>query len=531
MNSMENALPPLVCALLEPQRYPHPAPRIELIETHISWVLLAGDFAYKIKKPVKLPFLDFSTLALRKQYCLDELRLNRRFAPDIYLDVLGLFDSPQGPAFDGSGEPVEYAVKMRRFDEGGRLDRVCARGELHTPQVSDLATTLAAFHQTAASAPAASGFASSDAILRQVLDNFDELLGQPLSNGIAERLAALQRWSRQQHRQLTPLMSKRQQDGHVRECHGDLHLANLVLIDGRVRMFDCIEFNDELRWIDVASDIAFCYVDLLAHQQNGLANWFVDEVLAHSGDYEAALLLRFYAVYRALVRAKVAALRAQQGGAQTAIEFPDYLALAERLTTTPPVRLTITHGVSGCGKTFASEHILQDDTASWTLRLRSDVERKRLFGLASSAHSGAALNSGIYAATAHQQTYRRLHDLAAMLLRAGWSVIVDASFLKRADRDAFRSLARELDIGFAMLAPAANAEDLRRRVLARQALGRDASEATLEVLELQLRHMEPLGADEMRDLRRVSTTAPAAATATAPSSSPESRRRSPPRSP
>jgi predicted kinase len=290
-------------------------------------------------------------------------------------------------------------------------------------------------------------------------------------------------------------MRSRKEAGLVRECHGDLHLANLVLIGEQVQMFDCIEFNEDLRWIDVSSDIAFPYVDLLARKQGGLANWFVNEVLSHSGDYEAAALLRFYAVYRALVRAKVASLRLLQV-AGDASEVLAYVALAERLAAPPPARLVITHGLSGCGKTSATNERLQNDPNASTLRLRSDVERKRLAGLRSTAPSGSPLDGGIYSAAAQQQTYTRLHTLAGLLLRAGWSVIVDATFLKRGERDAFRALAQDLGLAFEILAPQASADQLRQRIQARSVLGHDASEATLAVLERQIRTIEPLGADE-----------------------------------
>src|SRR5450830_328580 len=372
---MNSSLPPLIQALLAPPRYPHPVPQVVLVQTHISWVLLAGDFAYKIKKPVKLPFLDFSTLAQRHRYCEDELRLNRRFAPDLYRGVVGLYNTPQDPQFDGTGPPIEYAVKMRRFDEAGLLDRLCARGELQPRHLTDLADTLVAFHKHAAVAPAASRFGSASGVMTPARDNFKDLLRLLPEADLPERLAALHRWTEAQGRELAPLMTARQQAGRVRECHGDLHLANLVLIDERVRMFDCIEFNDALRWIDVASEIAFPYVDLLAHQQPGLANWFVNEVWSRSGDYEAAQLLRFYAVYRAMVRAKVAAIRADQTQGETS-EALAYIALAERLTAPKPLQLVITHGLSGCGKTVASNALLQSDATASTLRLRSDVERK-----------------------------------------------------------------------------------------------------------------------------------------------------------
>ena len=496
MQRMEHALPPLIRALLEPQRYPGAGQRVDLVQTHISWVLLSGDLAYKIKKPVRLPFLDFSTLEQRRLCCLEELRLNRRFAPDIYLDVVPLFDTAQGPAFSGSGSPIEYAVKMRRFDEAGRLDRLCKRGALRSAHLSDLADALVAFHAAAAPAPADSGFGSASEIRDQALENFQELLRLLPGAGMHGRLAALRGWTETQCRLLGPLMAARQREGQVRECHGDLHLANLVLIDGRVRMFDCIEFSPALRWIDVASELAFTYVDLLEHGRSGLANWLVNEVWSRNGDYQAARLLRFYAVYRALVRAKVAAIRSDQtsqaDGAAAA-----YVALAEGLVAPPALRLVITHGLSGCGKTRASSQLLHDGHQAGCVRLRADVERKRLYGLSGSARSGSGLDAGIYAAAAHDRTYAHLRETAAMLLDAGWSVLVDASFLRSADRSEFRALARRSGAAFAILAPHATQRQLRERVRLRAERGRDASEATLEVLARQRQMLEPLQPDEL----------------------------------
>lgn len=492
---METPLPPLIQALLSPSRYPAGVAQLELVQTHISWVLLAGDVAYKIKKPVKLPFLDFSTLAQRQRYCADELRLNRRFAPDLYLDVVGIFNTPENPQWTGTGAPIEYAVKMRRFDEASRLDRVCARGELLPEHLSDLAETLVTFHNSAEVAPMASRFGSASSILAPARDNFSDLSRLLPGTDVHNRLAVLRAWTEAQFVQLSPRMAARKQQGRVRECHGDLHLANLVLIRQHVQMFDCLEFNEELRWIDVASELAFTYVDLLAHQQAGLANWLVNEVLSRSGDYDAAHVLRFYAVYRALVRAKVAALRAEQTGAG-AQEALDYIALAERLLQQPPLGLLITHGLSGCGKTVASNALLQSDANPATLRLRSDVERKRLFGLTSTARSGSALNAGIYTPEAHARTYAHLRDMAAGLLQAGWSVIVDAAFLGRAERVSFRALAHEAGAAFSILAPRATPDQLRERIQARQTLGRDASEATLDVLAQQMKALEPLAPDE-----------------------------------
>lgn len=493
---MDPQLPPLIQALCEPRRYPGAVARVELVQTHISWVLLAGDFAYKIKKPLKLPFLDFSTLALRLQCCQDELRLNRRFAPDLYLDVVGIHDGPRGPQWGGDGAPVEYAVRMRRFDEAGRLDHLCRRGTLLPGHLSDLAATMADFHARAAIAPPQSRFGTPAQVLAQALENFDELSELLAQKGLESRLQALRAWTADSHARLADVMQARKDGGLVRECHGDLHLANLVRVGEQVRMFDCIEFNADLRWIDVASEIAFPYIDLLDHAQPGLACWLVNELLSHSGDYAGAAVLRFYAVYRALVRAKVTAIRAKQsdGAAQPAVLA--YLDLAERLAHPPPPRLVITHGLSGCGKTVASTRLLQTDPLANTLRLRSDVERKRLFGLAPTQRSGSATGGGIYAPEAHLRTYAYLRTQAEAMLRAGWSVVVDAAFLKAQERGQFRAMAADLGVPFAILAPEADADVLRARITARQALGQDASEATVTVLEQQLGWIEPLDAQE-----------------------------------
>jgi aminoglycoside phosphotransferase family enzyme/predicted kinase len=500
---MEKTLPPLIQALLAP-RHDAGVPGVELVQTHISWLLLAGDYAYKIKKPVKLPFLDFSTLERRYRCCLDELRLNRRFSPDIYLDVVGIFNTPQAPQLEGAGTPIEYAVKMRRFDDSMRLDRVCARGQLGIAHLSDLADTLVSFHESAAVAPPSSPFGAAGAVLAPALDNLRELTGLLVGTDMPTRLAELKAWTENQFTLLAPLINARKRAGRVRECHGDLHLANMVLMDDHVRLFDCIEFNENLRWIDVASDMAFTYVDLLAHSQLGLANWFVNEVLSRSGDYEAALVLRFYAVYRALVRAKVAAMSAAHGHG----DAPDaltYLALAERLMVPPKICLVITHGLSGCGKTHASGALLLNDPLACTLRLRSDVERKRLFGMRSTERSKATLAAGIYAPDAQVRTYDHLLAVSEMLLRAGWSVIVDATFLKHADRVMFRELAKDTGAVFSILAPQASLAQLRQRVQSRLAQGKDASEASLAVLERQAQTIEPLRVEEVL----VSTGSPA----------------------
>jgi uncharacterized protein len=511
---MSPPLPPLITALLEPARYPHPVERVELTETHGAWVLLAGDFAYKIKKPVRFPFMDFSTLAARRHACETELRVNRRFqlhdrpATQLYLGVLPLLGTAQNPRWGESGDTqpaIEYAVQMRRFDEAARLDHVCRRGELTPEQVAGLARRMAAFQARAAVAGSAQPWGHATAAMRWPRDNFTTLRTLMRAPDDAALLRELGDWTEQRFVAIEPLLSRRRQKERVREGHGDLHLANLVLIEDRegseVLPFDAIEFNDELRWIDVASDLAFCWMDLLDHGQPGLANGLLSEWLDASGDVSAPSVWSFFASYRAGVRAKVAAIRASQLAGtpesdDSLIEARRYLALAQDIAHPPAPQLVITHGLSGSGKTWASGRWLQGEATGRAIRLRSDVERKRLHGVSPLATSGSGLNSGLYRPQAHEETYASLRSRARMLLQDGWSVVVDAAFLRAAERRAFAELAQAEGCPFHILACEAPADELRQRISARQASGHDASEATLAVLEQQFGWLEPLAPDE-----------------------------------
>ena len=313
---------------------------VVLIETHISWVLLAGSLAYKIKKPVRLPFVDFSTLASRRRFCDIELQLNQRLAPQIYLEVVPVCGSPEAPRLGGGGAPIDYAVCMRRFADGALLSEQLAAGRLHAAQLEQLAQGLADFHAHAPCADAASPFGTPAAIVKAAREVIDRL--EPHAD--ARAIAVLRAWLAERAHSLEPLWRSRRAAGAVRECHGDLHLANAVQFEGEVLAFDCIEFDPELRWIDVINDLAFLTMDLRAHGRADLAARALDAWLQRSGDLAGLSVLRFYEVCRALVRALVASLRSPHSG-------PDYLACALALTAqTPAPRLLITHGLSGCGK-------------------------------------------------------------------------------------------------------------------------------------------------------------------------------------
>jgi aminoglycoside phosphotransferase family enzyme/gluconate kinase len=493
--------PALVAALREPARYPHPVAQVELIETHISWVLLAGDFAYKLKKPVDLGFLDFSTLAARKRCCEEELRLNRRTAPALYLEVVPIGGTPDDPR-PGALPAIEYAVKMRRFDQAGLLDRVAKRGALTPALVDALAAAIADFHARVERAPAASEWGAPEHVLAFCEQNFETLeTMEPLAGSPAdfEHLERLLTWTRREFSARRERFVERKHGGFVRECHGDLHLGNIALVDGAPVAFDCIEFNPGLRWIDVQSEIAFLVMDLLDHRLAAAAWRCLDRYLGATGDYEGLAVLRFYLVYRALVRAKVAALRAGQSGLDAAArervvaESRAYFELARRLADAARPAIVLMHGLSGSGKTTVAQGLLEHLGA---VRVRSDVERKRLHGLDARARTGAGLESGLYSSEATRRTYERLAEAARAIVDGGFTAIVDAASLRLADRAAFRRLARDLGVPFAIATCEAPRTALRERVAARERAGADASDATTAVLERQFATQEPLGAEE-----------------------------------
>lgn len=479
----------LIQALLDPARYPEPAEPVRLIETHISWLLLAGLYVYKIKKPVDFGFLDFTRLSSRKFFCHEELRLNRRLADGLYLDVVGIGGSSERPVF-GAEPAIEYAVKMRRFDEDQLLDHLLARDGLTTRHIDSLAETMARFHADLPPAAIDAGYGDAESIALPARQNFQQLAGL-LNAEYAEQLAGLRAASETEYARCLPLFQRRLESGMVKECHGDLHLGNIVLIDGSPTPFDGIEFNPSLRWIDVINDIAFLIMDLQQRRRPDLAYAFVNAYLQISGDYAGLGVLNFYLGYRAMVMAKVTAIRAAQLGEQACLAAGQrYLDLAERCYSPKRPGLIITYGPPGCGKTTVSQIVLE---RRQVIRIRSDVERKRLFGLQAHQSSGSALDGGIYSAEATVRTYQRLLMLARAILQAGFSVIVDAAFLKQREREQFKSLADELKLPFAILAISVDEALQEQRVNQRR---NDASEADLAVLRMLKAASEPLLAGE-----------------------------------
>lgn len=504
----------LIEALLRtPKIFGPDVPSVELLETHISWVLLAGDDAYKIKKPVNFGFLDFSTLERRRSFCEEELRLNGRLAPELYREVVGITGTPDAPRLGGSGSAIEYAVRMRRFSQERLLSRVLESGQLTTADIDRLAEEVADFHARIAAAPQSSPFGTPPEVMKPVEENFRQLAAAGDSGpAFLAEIDRLHAWCGAEFLRRSTDFLARKEAGFVRECHGDMHLGNMVLRDDRsVLIFDGIEFSEPLRWIDVASEIAFVTMDLEDRGRPDFAHRFLNRYLELTGDYGLLSVLTFYQVYRAMVRAKVACLRLAQKQIKEderrrmLMEARGYLKLAASYTETRHPCLLLTHGLSGSGKTTGTQPILE---AIGAVRLRSDVERKRLFGLKPLERSRSGLGTDLYSEESTRRTYDRLLDIARRGLSSGRPVIVDATFLCHSERSEFQSLASQMKVPWIILDFQAPEEVLRRRVKQRAEANADASEATLAVLDRQLTQREPLDDKERAHTLTLDTTSP-----------------------
>lgn len=516
---------PLIAGLLQPDAYAHPAgmhptdvPR--LIETHISWVILSGDFAYKIKKPINYGFLDFSSLEKRHHFCSEEIRLNLRLAPDHYLAVVPITGTANAPRMEGDGPAIEWAVKMRAFPADATLDR---EAQITAEQIDAIADQIAAFHERIAIAPADNAYGTPETVAEPVATNFAQLHAllpapsretsssvraelveaQPFdklrANGKTEFLLdTLQAWSQAEGERLAAHFDARKAAGCIRECHGDLHLGNIAWVDDKPLVFDALEFNPALRYIDVISEIAFLVMDLQHRGRPELAwrllNRYLEQIGEGCNPSQGLTALPYYLVYRAMVRAKVSAIQASQAGNDFS-ECRTYLKLAHRLAHDRHPALVLMHGVSGSGKTWLSQHLLEQLGA---IRLRSDVIRKRLFGLKPLQNSAtvSTATGGIYTRDASARTLASLLDQARTSLAAGFLTIVDATFIHRSWRAPFQALAEEMGIDWQIVSVEAPSDILQARIAQRQQNAADASEADASVLASQLANLQPFTPEE-----------------------------------
>jgi uncharacterized protein len=467
---------------------------VRVVETHISYVVLTGTFAYKIKKAVDLGFVDFRTLAARRFYCQEEIRLNRRLAPSMYLDVVDIAGTPDQPRFGKNGAPFEFAVRMREFPQHALLSAVIARGALTVAHVEQLGDTVAAFHRSALTAHPHTRFGTPADVRELALDNFVDLQRLTQQPAVRRAIDLLHAWTEGVCARIAELLAVRRRHGLVRECHGDLHLGNIALLDGVPTPFDCIEFSERMRWSDVMSDVAFLVMDLQAHGRRDLASHFLNRYLEETGDYEGLAVLRFFVVYRALVRAKVACLRATQttrpqARASHQSEAIRFIRLAASAARSEAPAMVITHGPSGSGKTSVARALAASLGA---IHIRADVERKRLFGVPKLARTGATIGTGIYSAEATRRTYQHLATVARLVTKGGYRAIIDAAFLMRWQRDGMRTLAGAAELAFVILDCTAPLPTLAERVALRNQRADDASEADGDVLVHQMETAESL---------------------------------------
>ena len=491
-----NAETTLIQALQNPGLYDHPVEDFQVIETHISQVLLTGDYAYKIKKPMDFGFLNFSTLDRRKHFCEEELRLNQRLAPDLYLEVLPITGTPEQPQINGSGEPFEYAIRMRQFDQSQLFDKRQERGDLPPELLSGLARQVAQFHDSLPPIPDDKPLGTPEAVYAAMQENFDQI--RPLLDDpeLLKQLDNLEEWTRTTFERQRELIASRRANGLVRECHGDLHLANITVFDDQVTVFDCIEFSDPFRCIDVINDLAFLLMDLESRQEPALANLALNTYLEYRGDFEGLALLPLYKAYRAMVRGKIALFTMGNPGlsedekAGLMQSYRTYAQLADDCEAMPNHYLLATTGLSASGKTCVSAALSQELEL---VRLRSDIERKRLHGLGPLDDSKSGIGTDLYSPEATRQTYQQLAQRAAQLLADGLSVIVDAASLKHEERTLLAEVAENQGVPFLLLHCEAP-EQLRREWI-RKRKG-DASEATEALLDAQQSWFEPLSPEE-----------------------------------
>lgn len=495
---MNAGLPSRLSSLLGAAAYPHPVTSVQLVETHISWVLLTGQFAYKIKRPVKYAFVDLRGADRRAFFCAEELRLNRRFAPELYIDVCDITLAADGARIGGPGEVIERAVRMRQFDRSEELDRLLARGAVTPAELETFGRDFALIHAVLPLAQPDERYGCAATVNAIVLENFEQCAQASHLLGTEEQLRVLREKLVARLEAAESSIARRRAEGRVRECHGDLHSRNIVRYAGRLHAFDSMEFEPAFRWIDIADDIAFLLMDLEAQGASLHAQAFRGGYLAQSGDYGACRVLRLYEIHRALVRAKVAALEAAAATdpavrETTMAQHRAYLDCARGMLAPQAPTLLLMHGLSGSGKTWLAQQLA---SALGAVHLRSDVERKRLAGLAEHARSNSEQGQGLYAREISERVYQRLAQCAEDSLTGGFSTIVDAAFQRREERALLRELALRHGVRLQVIRCGAPRPLLEQRLVERRKSGADASEADVAVLRWQEGHLEPIDAAE-----------------------------------
>ena len=484
-------------ALEQSGAYPERPASIEHLQTHISHLFLTPDYVYKVKKPVDFGFLDFSTFEKRRSFCYEELVLNQRTSPDVYLEVVKIRRGPGGRiAVDGSGQVLEHAVKMRRLPAASAMDQLLATDQVSESMARDLGSMVAAFHGKAAATPEISAYGSPEGVAQNVIENFDQtepFVGRTISAGKHQRLKAYSETFLIEQR---PLLERRAAEGFVRDCHGDLHAAQVFFTDQGVRIIDCIEFTKRFRYTDVVSDMAFMAMDLDYAERPDLSRVFMESWLEVAQDPDAAALLDFYKVYRACVRGKVEGFRLDDPH----VPKPEKDAAAQRarhyfnlayyyISKSEQPRLILSAGMIGTGKSTVARYVASD---SGMALLSSDSVRKRLAGVPATERHYEPFGTGIYAPEFSQRTYQALFTLAGEYLSAGHSVVLDATFGRRAQRDRAAALAAEYGADFWVVECVAEEPIIEERLRRRQQRGTGVSDGRLEIYEREKSVFEPM---------------------------------------
>jgi aminoglycoside phosphotransferase family enzyme/predicted kinase len=502
--------PPIIAALLRPEAFPHRAEDIVLHETHISWVVLAGPFAYKIKKPVDLGFLDFTTRQLRRIDCENEVRLNRRLCPDVYLGVVDIVERDGAYFVGGAGRPVEPAVWMRRLAEQRMLPQLLAREAVSMQTVRRIARQLAEFHAEAATGAGVDEYGSIATITANWDENFSQtarFVGATIAPSSHAKIADFVARFLSEHRDL---FAQRVAEGRIREGHGDLHAASICVEPRRIRLFDCLEFEPRFRCSDVAAEVAFLAMDLDHNGRADLAAEFVDEYVRRSGDEGLRNLLELYTCYRAYVRGKVECLRLDQPGrsmeeqSETEAEARAYFDLAWAYAgglRAPTI--VVTMGLPASGKTTLARGLARH---LGLVHLSSDVVRKALVGARPTDRRRATFRRGIYRQSMTRRTYATLRRRALRWLRRGQSVVIDATFGQVTERAALRRLAARAGARLHVLVCQTDEETICQRLIERETDPLTASDARLDVWpDLRAAYSAP---DEIVDAVTLDTMAP-----------------------
>ncbi len=487
----------LVNNLLDPACYPHEVSELTLIETHIAWLITTGEYVYKIKKPVNFGFLDFTTLEQRKFFCEEELRLNQRMSSDLYLEVVTIGGSENSPQIGATDQTLEYAVKLRQFKGGQLLSELLEQDQFNPDWLEQLADKIADFHARAPIVSPDSRWGEADSIRQLAEDNYQQINKSLLPPTELQELERLEQVSAERFDALEHLLKARKKDGFVRECHGDLHLGNITLGDEHLIVFDCIEFNLEFRWIDRIADLAFLLMDLEARGHQRWANRCLNRYIEKSSDFSGLLLLPHYKAFRSMIRAKVAML----GEQSNLPEFRRYLALTTRYFQPPKPLLILMHGCSGTGKSFLAAQLAERINA---IEVRNGIERQRIYQ--ELALRGDHIE--LYSADMDTRTYLRVEEITELLLRAGQTVILDATFLKQRVRQRFEKLAERFDYPLRIIHCDAPNEVIRERLQRRLRNSDSTNEADISIYEQQRVRNELLNEAEQAVTLNADTTDP-----------------------